>query len=575
MLRTRTRPATSDAPGPAVLQVAADHVRLGDGYAATFAVCGYPPQLGPAWLSALLAYPARITVAVHTEPVPAPVAAALLRRQRARLESTRHLDAGRRRLTDPAVEAAATDAENLADRVARGASTLHRAGVYVTVHARTRDELADTTAGVRAAAAAMLLDLQPATFRHHLGYHSTLPLGADGLGMRRIFDTESLAAAFPFASTEPAAPAPGRPDDTAAVLYGLSTTSNAVVLHDRWAQDNHNMVVLARSGAGKSYLVKLDVLRQLYQGVDVAVIDPEDEYTPLAEHVGGTVIRLGAPGVHLNPLDLPTSRHPTVLRDHQLRLHTVIAVLLGAVPLPDERAALDQAITAVYAAAGINHDPHTWDRPAPLLADLAATLAAADPAGARLAARLTPWVTGSFRDLFAAASTVRPGGHLVVWSLRHLPDELRTIGTLLALQHVWGSIDHHDDQTRRLVVVDEAWLLMRDGEGAKFLYRMAKAARKRRAGLTVVTQDAADLLGTDLGLAVVSNAGTQILMRQAPQAIDAVTGAFGLTGGEARLLLAADRGEALLITGSHRSPLRSQASAAEHRLATTGLAGPQ
>jgi type IV secretory pathway VirB4 component len=445
------------------------------------------------------------------------------------------------------------------------------------VHGRTLDELHATAAGVRSAAASMLLDLQPATFRHHLGYTTTLPLGVDSLGMRRIFDTESLAAAFPFASGDLAAPAPGQLASTEAVLYGVNTSSHGVVMWNRWAQDNHNSVVLARSGAGKSYFVKLEVLRSLYQGVEVAVIDPEDEYTPLAGHVGGTVIQLGAPDVRLNPLDLPVHTHPTAFRDHQLTLHTIIKVMVGAVPPPAERQALDRAITATYTAAGITHDPATWGRPAPLLRDLAAALAAdADPAAQQMAARLAPWVSGTFKDLFDGPTSTRPEGHLVVWSLRHLPDELRTIGTLLTLNHIWGRIDLPTAHLRRrLVVVDEAWLLMRDGEGARFLSHMAKAARKRNAGLTVVTQDAADVLGSDLGLAVVSNAATQVLMRQSPQAIDAVVDAFGLTGGEARLLLSAGRGEGLLVAGRSRVPFRSQASGSEHRLAVTGIGDEQ
>ena len=564
-------------PAPAVLQVTPTHVRVGDGYAATYAVCGYPAEVGPAWLAPLLSYPGRVTVAVHTEPVPAPIAAPMLTRQRARLESTRRIDAERGKLSDPSVEAAATDAAGLAERVARGASKLHYGAVYVTVHGRTLDELHATAAGVRSAAASMLLDLQPATFRHHLGYTTTLPLGVDALGMRRIFDTESLATAFPFASGDLAAPAPGQYASTEAVLYGVNTTSHGVVLWNRWAQDNHNSVVLARSGAGKSYFVKLEVLRSLYQGVEVAVIDPEDEYTPLAGHVGGTVIQLGAPDVRLNPLDLPVHTHPTAFRDHQLTLHTIIKVMVGAVPPPAERQALDRAITATYTAAGITHDPATWGRPAPLLRDLAAALSAdADPAAQQMAARLAPWVSGSFKDLFDGPTSTRPEGHLVVWSLRHLPDELRTIGTLLTLNHIWGRIDLPTARLRRrLVVVDEAWLLMRDGEGARFLSHMAKAARKRNAGLTVVTQDAADMLGSDLGLAVVSNAATQVLMRQSPQAIDAVVDAFGLTGGEARLLLSAGRGEGLLVAGRSRVPFRSQASGSEHRLAVTGIGDEQ
>jgi len=577
--RTASKAPADPPPAPAALEISPTHVRIGDDYAATYAVCGFPAEVGPAWLVPLLSYPGRVTVAVHAEPVPAQIAAPMLTKQRARLESTRRIDAEHGKLSDPTVEAAATDAADLAERVARGASKLHHAGIYVTVHGRSLDELHDTAAGVRSAAASMLLDLQPATFRHHLGYTTTLPLGVDGLGMRRIFDTESLAAAFPFASGDLAAPAPGQHASAEAVMYGVNTTSHGVVMWNRWQQDNHNSVVLARSGAGKSYFVKLEVLRNLYQGVEVAVIDPEDEYTPLAEHVGGTVIQLGAPGVRVNPLDLPTDTEVTAFRDHQLTLHTIVKVMLGAVPPPSERQALDRAITATYEAAGISHDPATWGRPSPLLRDLAATLTAdKDPAAQQMAARLAPWVTGSYKDLFDGPTSTRPQGHLVVWSLRHLPDELRTIGTLLTLNHIWGRIDQTASSThraKRLVVVDEAWLLMRDGEGARFLSKMAKAARKRNAGLTVVTQDAADVLGSDLGLAVVSNASTQILMRQSTQAIDAVTAAFGLTGGEARLLLSAGRGEGLLVAGRSRVPFRSQASGSEHRLAVTGIGGEQ
>lgn len=555
------------------MEIFPGEVRVGDGYAATFVVCGFPAEVGPAWLSPLLSYPGRVTVAVHTRPVPAVVAAPMLTRQRARLESTRRIDTVRGRLTDPLVEAAAADVAGLAQQVATGSSKLHEAGVYVTVHGRTVAELRQTVAGVRSAAASVLLDVQPATFRHQLGYLSTLPLGVDALGMRRVFDTAALAAAFPLASGDLAVPAPGVVPRVDAVLYGVNTSSGGVLMWNRWEQDNHNQVVLARSGAGKSYLVKVEVLRSLYQGVQVSVIDPEDEYALLAEHVGGTVLRLGADGVRLNPFDLPAgSREATVLRDHQLALHAVIRVMAGVVLPPEERAALDRAITGVYAAAGISHDPASWGRPVPLLRDLAAVLQA-DPqaAGGRLAARLAPWVSGAYKDLFDGPTTTVPAGHLVVWSLRFLPDELRTVGTMLALHHIWGGVDAAADGRRRLVVVDEAWLLMRDAEGARFLVRMAKAARKRRAGLTVATQDAADLLDSELGLAVVGNAATQILMRQSTQAIDAVSEAFGLTDGEARLLLAAQRGEGLLVAGRSRVPFRSLASAGEHRLAVTGI----
>ena len=566
------------AVAPGSVEVTPRFVRVGNGYCATLAVNGYPAEVGPVWPEPLLSWPGRLDLALHIEPLPAPIAAARLRTQRARLESSRRADETRGKLADPYVEAAADDAADLAERLARGVSKLFRVGLYATVHARTEAELVEACAQVKAAAASTLLDVQPATWRHLAGWTTTLPLATDGLQMLRTMDTQALAAAFPLASPDLPAPLPGEETPSGGVLYGVNPASNGVVWWDRWTCENYNSVVLARSGAGKSYFVKLEVLRSLYHGVQVEVIDPEDEYTRLADAVGGIVVRLGAHGVKINPLDLPVGdKRPDVLTRRGLFLHTLIAVLLGHVPPPAEKAALDRAILAVYRNAGITADPRTHSRPAPLLADLASSLEMEnDPAAKELAARLAPWVVGSFKDLFDGPTTHRPDGHLVVWSLRHLPDELRTVGTLLALDHIWRQVDlppqHREGarrQRRRLVVVDEGWLLMRDGEGARFLFRMSKAARKRNAGLTVVTQDAVDVLGTDLGQAVVSNAATQILLKQAPQAIDAVGDAFGLTVGERRLLLAARTGTGLLISGTNRTSFEAVSSPAEHALATT------
>jgi type IV secretory pathway VirB4 component len=585
---TRGRRSSSDGDdaavlaatiGPAAVESTPRWLRVGDGYTAVLIITGYPPEVGLAWLDALLAWPGRIDVVQHIEPIPAATAATRLRRQRARLESNRRLDFDNGRLGDPVTDAAAEDAADLADRLARGAARLFRVGHYLCIHAPTEDDLVDAVAEVRAAAASVLLDTQPATWRQLQGWTSTLPLGVDSLRMRRVFDTDALAAAFPLASADLPAPLPGEQTPSGGVLYGLNSSSNGVVWWDRWSCDNHNSVVLARSGAGKSYLVKLETLRSLYDGVQVAIIDPEDEYLRLCDAVGGTAIQLGAAGIRVNPLDIPAGdRRPDALTRRALFLHTLVSVLLGQQPPPQERAALDKAITATYAQAGISNDPNTWTRPAPLLRDLAATLQAADVPGAQtLAARLSPWTEGSFKELFDGPTTFHPRGHLVVWSTRQLADELRAPGMLLALDAIWRDVDVPTSSrtdglgSRRLVVVDEAWTLLRDGEGAKFLYRLAKAARKRRAGVAVVTQDAADLLGSDLGQAVIANAATQILMRQAPQAIDLIAETFALTGGEARMLLAAGRGEALLLAGSHRVAFTTVASAREHQLCA-GLA---
>ncbi|MBT2233207.1 ATP-binding protein [Nonomuraea sp. NEAU-A123] len=535
----------------------------------TLAVTGYPREVAPGWLEPLLTYPGRLDVSLHIEPVPSLVAADRLRKQLARLESGLRSDQEHGRLLDPGAEAAAEDAQDLASRIARGQTKLFRASIYLTVHATSATELEDACAQVRALAASLLLDARQVTFRQLQGWISSLPLAYDNLAMRRTFDTPALAAAFPFTS----------PDLTTelgptAVLYGANTASASLVAWDRFAQDNHNSVTLARSGSGKSYLTKLEALRSLYAGIEVAVIDPEDEYGRLAHAVGGAYVHLGAPKVRLNPLELPpkNQRGEDPLTRRALFLHTLIAVMLGD-PLGNAgKAALDRAILATYRQAGITHSPRTWNNQPPLLRDLATNLSEdPDPKAKELAAGLAPYVTGSHRQLFDGPTTTRPDSHLIVFSLRDLPDELKAVGTLLTLDTIWRRVSDPYNRCPRLVVVDEAWLLMKIPEGAQFLLRMAKSARKHWAGLSVVTQDAADLLGSELGQAIVANSTTQILLRQAPQAIDKVTEAFRLSDGERQLLLSAGKGVGLLTAGAsgQRCPLQVISSPREHDLVTS------
>ncbi|GAA1082763.1 VirB4 family type IV secretion system protein [Kitasatospora arboriphila] len=557
--------------GPDSVQVEPRVIAVGDLLAATLIVTGYPAEVGPGWLEPLLTYPGRLDVSLHVEPVPAATASARLRRQRARLEASRRIGHRRGGLDDPETEAAAADAAELAWRVARGEGKLFRAGLYLTVYAPDREQLAGELSAVRALAESMLLRCQPATWRMLQGWTTCLPLGTDRLQAVRTFDTEALAACFPFASPDLPRSAAGSGSGVGEVLYGLNAAASGMVLWDRFAQDNHNSVTLARSGAGKSYLTKLEVLRLLYQGVQVRVVDPEDEYARLADAAGGTVIRPGAPGVRINPFDLPPDGTPDPLTRRVLFLHSFLAVLLGQAFPPSEKALLDAAVLSAYRAVGITGDPATHHLPAPLLSGLAAALAGMeDPAAGRLAAQLAPYTTGSHRQLFDGPTTHRADGHLAVYSLREVPDELKPAATMLCLDAVWRTVTDPADRRPRLVVIDEAWLLMRDEHSARFLHRMAKSSRKHWAGLAVVTQDTADLLATDLGRAVVANAATQILLRQAPQAIDAVTEAFRLSAGEAAYLLTAPRGEALLCAGpGQRAAFTAAASPAEHRLITT------
>ncbi|WP_439386796.1 VirB4 family type IV secretion system protein [Amycolatopsis lexingtonensis] len=577
MARTRQPGSAAATFTPDSLSIGARHLEVGNEWVASFGVTGYPQEVYPGWLAPLLTYPARLDVSVHVQPVDPVTAASGLKKQRARLESSRRHHARHDQLDDPDLDAAADDAADLSRRIARGEGRLFKFGLYLTIHAPDEQALAEEVSALRSLCASLLLDAKPATYRSLQGWVTTLPLGLDSLGLKRTFDTAAASAAFPFTSpdlpaTDPTSTSPS------GVLYGYNVGSQGLVHWDRFACDNHNSVVLGRSGSGKSYLVKLETLRSLYRDIQAFVIDPEDEYARLADQVGGAYVHLGAGGVRLNPFDLPihttASGRRTAPQDalnrRALFLHTVLAVCLGTELTASERAVLDTALIATYANAGITADPRTWTRPAPLMRDLRDVLATTGGVTAGdLAARLHPFVDGAFADLFSGPTTTTPDGHLVVFSLRDMPDELKAIGTLLTLDAVWRRVSNPADRRRRLVVVDEAWLLMQSPEGAKFLHRMAKTFRKHWAGLTVASQDIEDFLRSELGRAIVANAATSVLLRQSPQAIDQIAATFNLSEGQRQFLLTADRGQGLLGSGTEWVAFQALASPTENVLVTT------
>ncbi len=553
-------------PAPGAVEVERDWIRTGNVWHRSLAVVGYPREVNQGWLAPLLKAAGELDLTLHIGPIPPSLAADRLRRQRARLESSRRLDADRGRLSDPMLAAAAEDADELASALARGESRLFRSALYLRVSGGSREELEERTERVKALCASMLLHVVPATFRAFDGWLSTLPLGTDRLRLRRTFDTPALAAGFPFASSDPPL------ED--GVLYGL-TESGAPVLVDRFARTNFNSVVLAYSGAGKSYAAKLEALRLLYRGVQVFILDPEDEYHALCEAVGGAYLPLTGPSsVALNPLDLPASSEGSRALDERiLFLADLIELLAGGLD-GGELAVLDRSARAAYHGAGITSDPSTHRRAAPLLSDLVRALEAESETGKRLAERLSPYATGSHSSLFDRPTSVQPDSHLVCFSVRGLPERMRAPALMLTLDAIWRSLE--GPLRRRVVLVDEAWDLMREtpsatreAPGARFLFRLAKKARKRWTGLTTITQDPGDLLDSPLGQAVVNNASQHFLLHQSPQAIDRVGQAFALTAGERSYLLSCPPGHGLLLTGEQRIPLGVKASPAEHELVTS------
>ncbi|MCP3013031.1 ATP-binding protein [Nocardiopsis dassonvillei] len=572
---SRTRPETHALGAPAI-RLGSRHLEVEGSVCQTLAVTGYPREVTAGWAEPLLTYPGQLDISFHLEPVPAPSAAAQLRKRRTRLESAHRTSTSQGRVQDPHQVTAAMDAAEIADRIATGQGRLFRVAVYATVHAPDLETLEAELQQIRALCSSLLVDAVPATFRPLQGWVSTLPLGTDALGMGRSMDTDAAATLLPFTSPELVADL-----GETTVVYGTNAHSNGLVAWDRFCGglDNHNAVVLARSGAGKSYLAKLEVLRSLLVGVEVAVIDPEGEYRRLAEEAGGTVLRLGTEEGRLNPFALPeTDEEGQAFTSRALFLHTLVTAMVDRMSAT-EKSVLDRAIVTAYAGAGITRDPATWSRPAPVLADLAAVLedTATDPdtgketahAAQQLAGRLEPFVRGSHATLFDGPSTHRVGGHLTVVSLKELPDEVRPVGVLIALDAIWRHVTAGTPARPRMVVVDEAWLLLQDPSAARYLARLAKAGRRHWAGLTLITQDVGDVLSTELGRVVIANAATQVLLKQAPQNLDRVAEAFHLSSGEAHLVGTAPRGSALLVAGHQRVGFHPIASPAEHRLITS------
>lgn len=563
-LRATTRSGRSNPAeliGPDSLDVRPRRLQVGDTWCETLAVTGYPREVSPGWLQPLLAYPGAVDVALHVEPLPSELASHRLRHQLARLESSRRLDEKHSKLPDPSLEVAVSDATDLASRLARGEDRLFRVGLYVTVRAHCEEALEEQVSKVRSLAASLLLDARSATFRAFEGFVTTLPLGLDTLKLRRTFDTRALATTFPFDSAEI--------ENRNGALVGRNVHSGSLVFYDRFSLENYNQVVLACSGAGKSYLAKLLVLRSLFGGPEVLVIDPESEYERLAQAVGGTVIRLGAKRQFVNPLDVRDAGEQDALKESALFCHAVCSTLLGGTTA-EERAELDRAILCAYEKCGITSDPRTHARPSPLLADAVSELGGEGVAGS-VARRLAPFVSGSHRGLFEAPTTITPAGHLVVLSLRDLPEspeELRAAGTLLALDAIWRRVRFGRSRPR-IVVIDEAWTMLGDESASRFLMRLAKSARKYWCGLTTVTQDVSDVLNSDLGRAVLNNAATKVLLQQSSEFIGDVAQTFRLSEGECSYLISCEPGHGLFCVGRERVAVEVIASEEEHRLVTS------
>ncbi len=550
-----------DVISPPAIEVDFDYIKISNTYYRTLFVTGYPRFVGANWLAPLINFDHTLDISFYYYPTQTKGILDDLRRKIAEMEATIESDLQSGRVLDPAISTALEDAKALQEQLATGIERFFQFSFYIKIPASSLDELNYVTKQVEAVAGSLLIITKHASLQQEDAFRTTLPYFADKLFAIRNMDTTALATTFPFTSSELTA--------NEGVLYGINEHNGSLVIFDRFSLENANSVVFAKSGAGKSYMVKLEALRSLLFGTEVIIIDPENEYQNLAATIGGEYIKFAQnQPVRINPFDLSGVYEEGVneLGLKILTLHSLFRIMLGNLT-PTEDALLDRALVTTYKLKGITPDPATQTKESPLLGDLYNVLQnMAEPSARSMAARLEKFIRGSLSGVFDQPSTLDIRNSFTVFSISEMQDELRPVAMFIILDYIWTRIKQ--DRKKRLLIVDEAWYLMKYQDSASFMYSIAKRARKYNLGLTTITQDVEDFLSTDYGKAIVTNSSIQILLKQSTAAIDKITQVFYLSEGEKNLLLSADVGEGLFFAGTNHVAIRVQASPKEHALLT-------
>ena len=560
-----------DLIAPSSLEFHSSYFRLGTKYGQTIYVYGYPRQLYTGWASPILNADEVLDVSMFIYPVETEIVMKNLRRKVTQLEADLAINNEKGRTRDPALEAALNDAEELRDQLQLGAEKFFRFGLYLTIYADSLDELNFVRSKVETMLGQQMLFSKVASSQQEQGLKSAVPQLSDQLQIRRNMNTGAISTSFPFTSADLT--------QENGVLYGVNMHNNGLVIFDRYTLENANMVVFAKSGAGKSFTVKLEALRTMMMGAGVLIIDPENEYQKLSDAVGGSYIRLSLNSdVRINPFDLPhvidAEEADNALRANIVTLHGLFRLMLGGTSAgqsiglsPNEEADLDQAIIDTYARAGITSDPLTHNSTPPTIHNLYDTLVHMDGSGPSLAQRLRKYTTGTFAGIFSQQSNIDINNSMVVFNIRDLEDELRPVAMYIVLSHIWNIV--RSEQKKRMLIVDEAWQLMKYDDSANFLFSLAKRARKYYLGLTTISQDVEDFMGSKMGRAIVSNSSMQLLLKQSSSAVDVLSDVFKLTEEERKRLSNFPVGQGLFFAGQNHVHIQIIASDTEHQLIST------
>ncbi len=564
-----------DLIAPSSIEIHSSYFRLGTKYGRTLYIYGYPRQIYTGWLSPLINIDEVLDISMYVYPVESQVVLNNLRKKVTQLEASMSINQEKGKIRDPGLEAALQDAEELRDQLQVGAEKFFRYGLYVTLYGDSLDELSFIQNKVETIFGQQLIFSKVASSQQEQGLNSTVPQMADQLQIRRNMNTGAISTSFPFTSADLT--------QEKGVLYGINMHNNGLVIFDRFTLENANMVVFAKSGAGKSFTVKLEALRSMMVGSDVIIIDPENEYQKLCDAVGGSYVRLSLnANTRINPFDLPqvidTDEADDALRANLVTLHGLLRLMLGGTQMtatgqlmsgltPAEEADLDQGLIDTYARAGITSDPLTHRSTPPTINDLYDTLLHLGGTGPALAQRLRKYTSGTFAGIFSQQSNIDINNHMVVFNIRDLEDDLRPVAMYIVLSHIWNVT--RTDQRKRMLIVDEAWQLMKYDDSANFLFSLAKRARKYSLALTTITQDVEDFMGSKMGRAIVANSSMQLLLKQSSSAVDVLSDVFKLTEEERKRLSNFPVGQGLFFAGQNHVHIQIIASPTETELVST------
>jgi conjugal transfer ATP-binding protein TraC len=552
----------ADLIAPSSIEVDYRYIRIGERFFTTLFIAGYPRFVSPNWLEPIIDYDHTMDVSMFCYPTSSSDVLADLKRKIAEMEATIASDTKNGHPVDPKIEASLQDALGLQEELAKGIERFFQFSFYITMSSDSANELLESTRQLQTELASLLLIGKTATLQMEEGFKSTMPIGQDKLYITRNMDTTSLASTFPFTSAVLT--------QNKGVLYGMNQQNGSLIIFDRFSLENANEIVFGKSGAGKSFLIKLEIMRQFMMGTEVIVIDPEGEYETLTKTLGGEHVEFSAnSSIKINPFDLSQvyEEGENELGLKILSLHGLLQLAMGELD-PARDAALDSALIETYRQKGITPDPATQKNKPPLMEDLYKTLLGMENTAAKeMAFRLEKFIKGSAAGIFNQQTNFDLNNPLTVFNIKSLEDELRPVAMHVVLDYVWTKVKR--SLKRRLLILDEAWYMMKYEDSASFVYSIAKRARKYYLGLTTATQDVEDFLKTDYGKAVLTNSSLQILLKQGTAEVDLVGETFYLSEGERELLLAADVGEGLFFAGRNHVAIKVIAAPYEYQLITS------